>query len=609
MAQPRRGVDMEGGDCGHDEEPGRVEEEDAILEVAQNRQESLRLHEVEAQGSAPRPCPPPPTASLREHGDEEGDSSRSKITTVASKIMNNNNADATFKKLCLIYIVSTMLAPTTDTRISNKCYPMLLRYPDALDCDVMELELPDTPHTVNAWSKTQVDVVAEMDMLEHDPPSYGNFQGLTAPTTSNSTNSRINSGADTGESDDTLSEDSSSSESDDGTDEDDVDIEREKKKRNTREEHIDSGNAESPLMRKETESCDKTLSGDPSAQFDTKSPSGATSQLNLPSDSDVCSSGNNSPTHTLVNSQELEQKIIGSATGLANRLCELKSTRPADTERDSGSTHEEIKLVVAKELGLLKETCTQQFEERNAHKDLTKINGRPIKQMSRRKHAESTQEDGEKELEYVQQLGVSVAIKRKSTAKLKQPSPKRQATRRSPRLARISSSNATRADVSRARMEQSSSASSGNKVPGVETSPQMFEYPMSEKLTAFLATGDQDEMDADLVEELDDYESHLVDFFKKKRAAEATPAAARSNDMTGEAGVQSVTPKPNPHKGRVKKPSRFQLSPYDDEIKVSNEEEDVVIIIKYEKRWVYTWDLADSSYITGELSLIVPKMG
>ncbi|KAE8771170.1 hypothetical protein D1007_56997 [Hordeum vulgare] len=203
----------------------------------------------------------------------------------------------------------------------------------------MDLELPDTSYTVNAWSKTHVDVVAEMDMLEHDPPNFGIFQnklkattiiskfasgvgtlltefelgvdtlltelvqGLTAPTTSNSTNSRINSGADTGE-----------------------------------KEHIDSGNVESPLMRKGTESCDKTLSGHPSAQFDTKSLSGATSHLNLPSDSDVCSSENNSPTDTLVNSQELEEKIRGSAAGLANRLCELKITRPTDTERDSGIT-------------------------------------------------------------------------------------------------------------------------------------------------------------------------------------------------------------------------------------------------------------------------------
>ncbi|KAE8811722.1 hypothetical protein D1007_11522 [Hordeum vulgare] len=452
-----------------------------------------------------------------------GVSSRPKITTVASKIMNNNNADATFKKLWLIYIVSTVLAPTTDTRISNNCYPMLEHINQANRLNLCKFVV---------------------DQLH---------------------------------------------------------------------EHLSKG--------KYTKGCLLYY------MFDTKSPSGATSQLNLPSDSDVCSLENNSPTHTLVNSHELEQKIRGSAAGLANRLCELKSTRTANTERDSEITHEEIKLIVEKELGLLKETCTEHFEERNVHKDLTKINARPIKQMPRRKHAESTQEDGEKELEYVQQLGV--AIKRKTTAKLKQPSPKRRATRRSPRLARISPSNATGADVSHAQMEQTSSGSSGNKGPGVETGPQMFQYPMSEKLTAFLATRDQDEMDADLAEELDDYESHLVDFFKQKRAAEATAIAARSNDMAGDAGVQSVTPKPNPHKGRVKKPSRFQLSPYDDEIKVSNEEEDVyaklmlsskfkrngnstiknVIIIKYEKSWAYTWDLADSSYITRELSANCAEVG
>ena len=107
----------------------------------------------------------------------------------------------------------------------------------------------------------------------------------------------------------------------------------------------------------------------------------------------------------------------------------------------------------------------------------------------------------------------------------------------------------------------------------VETGLHMVEYPLSDKLTAFLATGDQDEIDADLAEELDDYERHLEDFFKKKRAAATTAGAARSNNMAGETGVQSVTPKTNPHKERVKKPSRFKLSPYDDDINVTSEED------------------------------------
>lgn len=34
-----------------------------------------------------------------------------------------------------------------------------------------------------------------------------------------------------------------------------------------------------------------------------------------------------------------------------------------------------------------------------------------------------------------------------------------------------------------------------------------------------------------------------------------------------------------------------------------------VIIIKYEKSWVYTWDLADSTYITGELSANCAEVG
>ncbi|KAI4970023.1 hypothetical protein ZWY2020_000937 [Hordeum vulgare] len=681
-------------------------------------------------------------------------------------------------------------------------------------------------------------------------------QGLTAPATRNTTTSRIKRGTEERESDDTSSEDSA--ESDNDTNEDNVDIERDKKKRVTREEDITRGNVESPLTKnardvagementtydpsqganffggaREAEVCDNTSSGDLSAQFDTKSPSRSTSHMNLPSDSDMCSPDNNSPADTLVslisegNSEELEEKIRGSAAGLANRLRELKSTRPADIEQGDGSTHEEIKRIVVKELGLLKETCG--------------------------KCPESTKEDGEKKRKHVQQAGVNVSIKRKSIATLTQPSPKRQATRRSPRLARITSSNVTGADVSHAPMEQSSSRSSANKATGflattrsgriqmrspgkdgsssntpitispkmsprtqpstgigeskctviilsptadtnthngnkvgvdvatthlarirmrslvkdgsssstaivvspeisqttqpteideskstaiilspavntnvhvgsgssssstrisplgkrilrhmtndgkstpipehvlnvikdlsesakrlgmfqgkkydstgaipktqaanankrshgsssdkardnrpgaftppsfslgfspipsnpsnevnidyehldagnpleimplswaqptvVETGLQMVEYPLLDKLTAFLATGDQDEIDADLAEELDDYERHLEDFFKKKRAAATTAGAARSNNMAGETGVQSVTPKTNPHKERVKKPSRFKLSPYDDDINVTSEEEDIykklMLSSKYKK--------------------------
>ncbi|KAE8777216.1 hypothetical protein D1007_49981 [Hordeum vulgare] len=135
----------------------------------------------------------------------------------------------------------------------------------------------------------------------------------------------------------------------------------------------------------------------------------------------------------------------------------------------------------------------------------------------------------------------------------------------------------------------------------VETGLQMVEYPLSDKLTAFLATGDQDEIDADLAEELDDYERYLEDFFKKKRAAATTAGAARSNNMAGETGVQSVTPKTNPHKGRVKKPSRFKLSPYDDDINVTSEEEDIykklMLSSKYKRMEIHRSKSAHSKKI------------
>ncbi|KQK20258.2 hypothetical protein BRADI_1g53476v3 [Brachypodium distachyon] len=51
--------------------------------------------------------------------------SRPKVSDVAKAIIACEVADDRFKRLWLIYVVSTCLAPTTDTKISNKCYPML----------------------------------------------------------------------------------------------------------------------------------------------------------------------------------------------------------------------------------------------------------------------------------------------------------------------------------------------------------------------------------------------------------------------------------------------------------------------------------------------------
>uniref|UniRef100_A0ACD5ZC57 Uncharacterized protein n=1 Tax=Avena sativa TaxID=4498 RepID=A0ACD5ZC57_AVESA len=50
--------------------------------------------------------------------------SRPKISEIGSKIAKHTTADLTFQ-LWLLFITSTVVAPTTDTRMSNTCYPML----------------------------------------------------------------------------------------------------------------------------------------------------------------------------------------------------------------------------------------------------------------------------------------------------------------------------------------------------------------------------------------------------------------------------------------------------------------------------------------------------
>jgi hypothetical protein len=35
-------------------------------------------------------------------------------------------ADESFKELWMLFIMSTVVAPTTDDKMSNKCYPMLV---------------------------------------------------------------------------------------------------------------------------------------------------------------------------------------------------------------------------------------------------------------------------------------------------------------------------------------------------------------------------------------------------------------------------------------------------------------------------------------------------
>jgi hypothetical protein len=57
-----------------------------------------------------------------------GQSSRPKVSEIGKKIEQYKESDDTFKELWMLFIVSTVIAPTTDTRMSNSCYPMLVIY-------------------------------------------------------------------------------------------------------------------------------------------------------------------------------------------------------------------------------------------------------------------------------------------------------------------------------------------------------------------------------------------------------------------------------------------------------------------------------------------------
>jgi hypothetical protein len=53
-------------------------------------------------------------------------SSRPRVSEIGKMIEDHKEASDIFKKLWMILVVSMMVAPTTDVRISNRCYPMLV---------------------------------------------------------------------------------------------------------------------------------------------------------------------------------------------------------------------------------------------------------------------------------------------------------------------------------------------------------------------------------------------------------------------------------------------------------------------------------------------------
>ncbi|KAM0875508.1 hypothetical protein ACQ4PT_036735 [Festuca glaucescens] len=55
-----------------------------------------------------------------------GGTSRPKVSDLAKMVEQYVGADESFKELWMLFIMSTVVAPTTDNKMSNKCYPMLV---------------------------------------------------------------------------------------------------------------------------------------------------------------------------------------------------------------------------------------------------------------------------------------------------------------------------------------------------------------------------------------------------------------------------------------------------------------------------------------------------
>ncbi|XP_024310910.1 uncharacterized protein LOC104584887 isoform X1 [Brachypodium distachyon] len=132
----------------------------------------------------------------------------SQVNTMLKDMTESGNR---FKRLALMYIMSTILAPTTSTRISNRCYPVLddianvhnynfckfvldqlhenlskkklnkgcrlylmLLYVDSLDISELGLDLPAAPFGVTAWTNSLIDEVLKAGTKEDG--SFGKLQ-------------------------------------------------------------------------------------------------------------------------------------------------------------------------------------------------------------------------------------------------------------------------------------------------------------------------------------------------------------------------------------------------------------------------------------------------
>ncbi|KAM0858418.1 hypothetical protein ACQ4PT_047846 [Festuca glaucescens] len=121
--------------------------------------------------------------------------------------------DESFKQIWVMFVVSTVLSPTTSNHVSNRCYPVMgqidnvknlqwckfvadqihsklsngkfrqlcllalqLLYVDSLDVSGLNLNLPEGRFAINIWSESDIEAVLAADLHNDDKKSYGKLE-------------------------------------------------------------------------------------------------------------------------------------------------------------------------------------------------------------------------------------------------------------------------------------------------------------------------------------------------------------------------------------------------------------------------------------------------
>ncbi|KAM0864919.1 hypothetical protein ACQ4PT_043616 [Festuca glaucescens] len=140
------------------------------------------------------------------------DGSTPLISRVYTILKDMTESGVPFKQIFFMYVISTVLSPTTRNHVSNRCYPVManianvhklkwckfvvgqlhyelskgkvsqgclfhlqLLYVDSVDVSALDLELPEGWFAATIWSKENIDKVLLAD-LQNDGQSYGKLE-------------------------------------------------------------------------------------------------------------------------------------------------------------------------------------------------------------------------------------------------------------------------------------------------------------------------------------------------------------------------------------------------------------------------------------------------